>query len=513
MRSKPARHAGQPNRDVALNSLLVNGVSEGTDLVSTEMHCDGALGHRCCRSRHPHPPAPRLTAAVTFLFQGPGVPGHQQRALAFASPVSPWDLLPITTASITDLQYLSPYFATRCFDIFASSFWHLNPFCPINLLHVALCDLLGVVGSPNISSSVDRANVLAVLAIGASCTERFPLADYLHRKSRQYAEQEEGNKLSVLQHQLLQISFPKPSFHPVSDCSQLTRQQHAQYHLNMNQHGFAYTILTNARRGHLIGRQSTEFGSGRTSTVVTLNAFAQLLSLCVGCLPDYPDENGMIPSNDQLPPALSGINQFARIASQIGQIQQKWGRHPETLAHASFELYRPLQLALLDVSNRCRLLYAQDPQQRVEVEVLICVMLHYVIQILFRPFLMMKLLYLYRVQLQFPDETSSPQWFDLAGAYTVRAARAIIGLIGQAFDFGSVVKDLPGNGFFLESACVSLILMCLCDGPREAYLGDIWLGMYHMSRMSCQALVKERIQSLMGLLAITGLAGVRNYQV
>ncbi|RAH43431.1 Zn(II)2Cys6 transcription factor domain-containing protein [Aspergillus brunneoviolaceus CBS 621.78] len=447
---------------------------------------------------------------IHTLFQGFDVPSHQIRTLVFESSVSPWDLLPIMTVSIPDLQYLSPNLATRCLNIFTSSFWHLNPYYPINSLQAALCDVFGVVGSPGLSSPMDWANVLAVLAIGASCTEYYPLAEYLLNESYRYAEmQMGGNTLSM---------SPLSPDKQLQYTNKLTRRQHAQYYLNINQHGIAYTILTQARRGYLAGKEradteiSTDSGEGRTSTAVTLNAFAQFLSLCVGCVPDDLDQNEIFPdttANGQLPPVLSAIHQLARITAQIKQAQKRLRLYPDALAQASFELHQSLQIALLEASNRCRLLYAAHHQQRIVLEVLIFVLFYYEIQILFRPFLMMKLLHLHRVRLRYPDETISSSIFEVAGAHTVRAARSLIRIIGQAIDLNSVVKDLPGNGFFLESACVSLILMCLCHGPRDAYLTDIWMGIHNLRRMSCQALVGERIQGLVGLLAVTGLAGAQ----
>ncbi|SPB51401.1 unnamed protein product [Aspergillus niger] len=412
--------------------------------------------------------------------------------LAF-SYLSPTDQLPITGASNPDLRFLPRDLAVRCFDLYIASLWHLNPFQPINLLQASLCDVLGVWGSNHSSSAIDQANALAILALGASCTEYYNFADYLHQKSKQY------RTILRLDHQLTIY--------------------HAQYQSHINQHAQAYAILDDARcKLSLIELDthtdlaSTEPARGiqKSSIIVTLIAFERYMALCLGLPSHFPDD--LCPPDDQLPPALYAINKFSLVASQITQIQQKLQGDLGALTQASYELHQRLNLFLLEASNKCRSLYIGE-RQRADLNILISVLFHYGIQILFRPFLIIKLNHTLQSNAPSPSSRFTPSSYccseliDLAGPYAVRAAKSIIYLIGQAFHSGSLIKDLPPNGSFIESACLSLLLAGLCDGSDqlEQYLVDIRNGIGYLMQMSCQFTVAERIQNLRDLSARVAL--------
>ncbi|KAL4905630.1 hypothetical protein BDW74DRAFT_177998 [Aspergillus multicolor] len=434
------------------------------------------------------------TAVYRFLrniFTGP----EPSRTLspstfqAFTSP-SPWELLPFTTASNPDLQYLPTDLTTRCFGIYVASLWHLNPFQPIVLLQASLCDVLGAVGSIHSSTPIDRANALAVLAVGASCTEYHAFAAYLHQKSTQYADE------TVVDHD--------PSM--------------AVYQTHINQHATAYAMLDDAR-AHLalLGLESSGTRTAPHSpTLVTLIGFERYIALCMGRPSNFPDD--LCPPDDHLPPALLAVSKFSLVASQITRAQQELRGDLNALTQASYELHQRLNIFLLEASHRCRSLYINE-QQRVEVEILICVLFHYGIQILFRPFLIAKIKSLQLSNAPSPSAPSqtsgcTPSLTDLAAPYAVRAARSMISLIGQAFYSGSVVKDLPPNASFIESACLSLLLAALGENLHRSsaslaqYLGDICRGLGYMGQMSCQATVASRVQRVEALLAVSGFEGV-----
>ncbi|EHA19579.1 hypothetical protein ASPNIDRAFT_39002 [Aspergillus niger ATCC 1015] len=250
---------------------------------------------------------------------------------------------------------------------------------------------------------------------------------------------------------------------------------HAQYQSHINQHAQAYAILDDARcKLSLIELDthtdlaSTEPARGiqKSSIIVTLIAFERYMALCLGLPSHFPDD--LCPPDDQLPPALYAINKFSLVASQITQIQQKLQGDLGALTQASYELHQRLNLFLLEASNKCRSLYIGE-RQRADLNILISV--------------------------------------HLAGPYAVRAAKSIIYLIGQAFHSGSLIKDLPPNGSFIESACLSLLLAGLCDGSDqlEQYLVDIRNGIGYLMQMSCQFTVAERIQNLRDLSARVAL--------
>ncbi|KAL3496577.1 hypothetical protein BJX62DRAFT_193495 [Aspergillus germanicus] len=399
------------------------------------------------------------------------------RALLFASEVSPWDLMPFTTTSNPDLQFIPPTLAITSFNIYVSSLWYLNPFQSVDALQSTLCDIFGVVGALNASSGTDRANLLAILALGASCTGYYDFAQYAHLKSKEYAyENVAVVNMASVQHDLLQ----------------------AQFHSHLNQHSVSYSILRRIRHRMCL---SPTNGITLSLTGIMLVAFERYVSLCTGRPSIFPSELSF--PDEAYPPALFAISKFAVVASQVHQAQHKFRGDLVSLSRASHELHQHLHASLVEISSRCRL-----PQSPPEVEVLVCVLFHYCILLIFRPFMARKLLHTFTAK---PLTSECIDILDRACPPAVHAAKSLIELIGQTFHSGSVLKDLPPNGYFLESACLSLILAILCGysssgyPTREECLAGIRVGIGYISLMACQKTVADRLSSLRDLLSLVQL--------
>ncbi|KAL4764993.1 Zn(II)2Cys6 transcription factor [Aspergillus foveolatus] len=465
----------------------------GTVSVSVSWATDLAIYQLLHELFHSVQDPPTPTCAVDLL---------RDRTLLFASDtVSPWDLLPFTTASNADLQFLPPDLAIISFNIYVSSLWNLNPFRAVDALQAALCDLYGVVGCME-TNTADRANVLAILALGGSCTGNHDFARYAHQKSVQYASAPGARTgpiidtdIASVQHGLLQISTYLALIDTLIDSPSRARLQR-----NLSASG----------NGWLSGLQTRD----EMPTLIMLVAFERYVSLCVGRASNFlPDTDVHLPENAH--PALSAISKFGTIASQIQSMHQKLRKDRDlfSLARASHALHARLNHFLDQTSASCRSLSASAA---LEIEILVCVLFHYCNLLLFRPFVTLKLLY---TRTRNQESTSPPgihippeylEILERACPHAAHAARSLLSLIGQTFhSTGSALKDLPPNGLFLESACLSLILQVLCESGssadsyrKEAYLADIRRGIAYLSLMSCQAAVADRIQGLRDLLML-----------
>ncbi|PYH88864.1 hypothetical protein BO71DRAFT_124245 [Aspergillus ellipticus CBS 707.79] len=421
----------------------------------------------------------------------------QYRALIFAPPDSPWDLLPITTIANEDLRFVPAEMAMQFFEIYASILWDLSPLPPVDRLRSCLCDLFGVVGAEQFSS-IERANVLTMLAVAATCTAYNSFREFIYQKSRQYADVTAGFiDIAAIQNDWLQ----------------------AQYHTHLSHYALAYEALGRAGRNltyaginpsFLTAPDMTEPSAPDVHrTFLAVFSFERFICLSIGRPSYFADE--LCPADSELSLIHSSTIKFAIVAAQIVKAQHTPPQDIESLVHTSKTLHIRLDGFLSDASEKCQVACADDHGRFAEIEIIMCVLFHYALQVVYRPFLKFRLLHHHPESFPSPEVPIPNEWLgtvEVESQYAVQAARSTIRLIGWAVDCGSTLKDIPLNGLFIENACLSLILASVASNKGVQYLDDVHTGMNYLAQIACQPTVAARLSSLEIALSTATTIGV-----
>ncbi|KAI9733872.1 MAG: hypothetical protein M1834_002527 [Cirrosporium novae-zelandiae] len=321
-------------------------------------------------------------------------------------------------------------------------------------------------------AAADRANVLAILAIGATCT---------------------------LHHDI-----------------------HAQYLSHAGHHELAYLCSGSAVRKPLTaGLQNLVFSSGWQSnagpdaktTLLAVYGFEKYICFTLGKPSSFSPET-LIAESDSCP-VLSSVAKLTQVISEIQRFQEQKKLELNVLWESSQAFHHHLDRVAIETSGKCLLVHGENSRQLDDVSCLTVILYHYAILINYRPFLIFRVLQntlrnsSTRNDLDPKNSTVIDNGLSLpeASQYAVHSAKMIISTLAQIFITDSLVKNLPPNAFFIETSCFTLILDGQFGNERDKHLAEIHKGLECLSRMACKSIISARIESIETALAATGLKG------
>lgn len=113
----------------------------------------------------------------------------------------------------TELAAIPTDMAHQLFQFYVGTMWYLMPLQDLDFVKNCIYDAYGLPVTPHISP-VDRASMLAILAIGSTCTSYHEVGKTLHARSQFWANMSpESAIFKMAQYDLLRISLSYSIFH------------------------------------------------------------------------------------------------------------------------------------------------------------------------------------------------------------------------------------------------------------------------------------------------------------